>query len=96
MSLRKHRTFTAKLKTRVALEAIKERKTLSALATAHEVTPTRISFWNNSDSSHLPRPSTAIKVHTLQACASPRCCQHVKSSSARMIEEGNWTHPILA
>ena len=42
---RTRRKFTAEFKTRVALEAIKERYTLSELATKFELHPNQISQW---------------------------------------------------
>ena len=54
MSRRKRRTFTAKFKTRVALEAIKERKTLSALASEYDITPAQITSWKKQLLESLP------------------------------------------
>lgn len=39
------RKLTAAFKAKVAIEALKERETLSALAARFEVTPTQISTW---------------------------------------------------
>ena len=41
----KRRKFTAKFKTKVVLEALKEQKSLSELAMQHELAPTQISKW---------------------------------------------------
>lgn len=39
------RQFTAKFKFQVALEAMKELKTISEIASAHEVHPTQVKQW---------------------------------------------------
>jgi len=41
----KRRNFTAKFKTKVVLESLKESKGLSELAMKHELAPTQISKW---------------------------------------------------
>ena len=41
----KRRKFTSAFKTKVVLEALKERKTLAELAQTFEVTPQQISAW---------------------------------------------------
>ena len=41
----KRRKFTAKFKTKVVLEALKEQKSVSELAMAYELAPTQISKW---------------------------------------------------
>lgn len=41
----KRRQFTAKLKFQVALEAVKELKTISEIASQHEVHPTQVKQW---------------------------------------------------
>jgi len=41
----KRRKFTAKFKTKVVLETLKESESLSALAMKHELAPTQISKW---------------------------------------------------
>ena len=41
----KRRKFTAKFKTKVVLETLKESQSLSALAMKHELAPTQISKW---------------------------------------------------
>lgn len=42
---RSRRTFTAEFKAKVALEAIKELKTLSELAQDYQLVPNQISMW---------------------------------------------------
>jgi len=42
---RKRRKFSSKFKTKVVLEAIKERHTLSELAEKHELHPNQITTW---------------------------------------------------
>ena len=44
----KRRNFTAKFKTKVILEAIKEQKTLAQIAQHHTLAPTQISKWKKS------------------------------------------------
>lgn len=39
------RKFTAKFKTKVVLEALKEQDSMTALAQKHELHPTQISIW---------------------------------------------------
>lgn len=39
------RKFTTKFKTKVVLEALKERLSLAELAKKHEIAPTQISLW---------------------------------------------------
>lgn len=41
----KRRKFTSKFKTKVVLEALKERQSLSDLAQKHELSPAQISNW---------------------------------------------------
>ena len=43
----KRRKFTSKFKTKVVLEALSERYTLSQLAERHGLFPTQISTWKN-------------------------------------------------
>ena len=42
---RKRRRFTAEFKARVALEALRERDSLQAIATRHELHPNQVSAW---------------------------------------------------
>lgn len=42
---RTRRTFSAQQKCQIALEAIRERKTLSEIAQQHDVHPTQINVW---------------------------------------------------
>ena len=51
---RKRRDFSAKFKTMVALEALKERKTLAELASEHDVTASQISTWKKQALDSLP------------------------------------------
>jgi len=41
----KRRKFTSKFKTKIVLEALKERQSVSKLAQKHEVSPAQISSW---------------------------------------------------
>lgn len=54
MGRRKRRTFTTAFKTKVALEALKERKTLAELASEFDVTPAQISAWKKAAIESLP------------------------------------------
>lgn len=45
---RQRRNFTAKLKAKVALEAVKENQTMSELSTKHEVHANMISAWKKN------------------------------------------------
>ena len=54
MSRRKRRTFTTAFKTKVALEALKERKTLAEFASEFDVTPAQISTWKKAALESLP------------------------------------------
>ena len=42
---RKRRRFTAEFKKKVALEALRERDTVQAIASRHEVHPNQVSAW---------------------------------------------------
>lgn len=42
---RTRRTFSAQQKSQIALEALRERKTLSEIAQQHDVHPTQINVW---------------------------------------------------
>ncbi|HHH52021.1 MAG TPA: transposase [Bacteroidetes bacterium] len=44
----KRRKFTSKFKTKVVLEALKERNSLSELAQKYELSPAQISSWKKS------------------------------------------------
>jgi transposase len=48
MSKNKRRNFSADFKSKVAIEAIKEKQTLAELATKYEVHPNQISDWKKS------------------------------------------------
>ena len=48
----KKKTYSAEFKAKVALEAIKERESLSDLAVRFEVMPTEISAWKNEFIQH--------------------------------------------
>lgn len=45
MSKNSRRKFTAEFKTKVCLEAIKERQTIEALAKKYDIHPTQINTW---------------------------------------------------
>ena len=45
--MRTHRKFTSKFKTKVVLEALSERFTMSQLAEKHQLHPNQISQWKN-------------------------------------------------
>jgi putative transposase len=42
---RKRRSFTPSFKTKVALEALRENKTISEIAQRHKLHPTQINLW---------------------------------------------------
>lgn len=48
MSKNKRRNFSSDFKAKVAIEAIKEKQTLSELATKYELHPNQISDWKKS------------------------------------------------
>jgi transposase-like protein len=48
MSKNKRWNFNSEFKAKVAIEAIKEKQTLSELATKYELHPTQISEWKKS------------------------------------------------
>jgi len=72
---RSRRKFTAKFKAMVAIEALKERESLSELATRYEVHPNQISTWKREFIEHADRvfdttkgkkePDSEVAVHTL-------------------------------
>lgn len=47
MGKNKRRNFSSEFKAKVAIEAIKEKQTLSELAIKYELHPTQISEWKN-------------------------------------------------
>lgn len=54
MGRRKRRTFSREFKVRVALEALKEQKTLAELASEFELMPKQISQWKQEAKASLP------------------------------------------
>jgi len=46
--------FSKEFKTKVVLEALKERETLESLAKKYELQPTQISLWRNQAMSNFP------------------------------------------
>jgi len=68
---RKRRAFSGKFKAKVALEAVKGVKTLSELATEHQVHPNQVSEWKKQlvanadtlfDGGHSRREKTAEEL----------------------------------
>ena len=51
---RKRRRFTAEFKARVALEALRERDSVQAIATRHELHPNQVSTWKRQLLEGLP------------------------------------------
>ena len=51
---RKRRRFTPEFKARVALEALRERDSLQAIATRHELHPNQVSAWKRQLLEGLP------------------------------------------
>ncbi len=51
---RKRRRFTPEFKARVALEALRERDSLQAIATRHELHPNQVSTWKRQLLEGLP------------------------------------------
>lgn len=51
---RKRRTFSAEFKAKLAVEAIRERRTLAELAGEHEVHPNQITLWKKQLIETLP------------------------------------------
>jgi len=54
MGRRKRRTFTKEFKTKVALEALKERKTTAELASEYDLSANQISTWKKQAKQSLP------------------------------------------
>ena len=60
------RTFSAEFKAKVALEAIKEVKSLSELAQIYQVHPNLISLWKKEFLSNAEKVFSAVKDETEQ------------------------------
>lgn len=54
MGRRKRRTFSREFKAKVALEALKEQKTLAELSSEYDLLPAQISQWKQEARSSLP------------------------------------------
>jgi transposase-like protein len=50
---KKRRTFSGREKAQIALEALRERQTLSEIAQKHEVHPVQVSKWKKEAQDHL-------------------------------------------
>ncbi len=50
---KKRKTFSGKEKATIALEALRERQTLSEIAQKYEVHPTQVSVWKREAQEHL-------------------------------------------
>lgn len=50
---KKRKTFSGKEKATIALEALRERQTLSEIAQKYEVHPTQVSVWKKEAQEHL-------------------------------------------
>jgi transposase-like protein len=70
---RKRRTFTAKFKAEVAIEAVKGIKTLTELATEFKVHPNQISDWKKQLLSSAPGifSATKQKIKTEEELTAP-------------------------
>jgi transposase-like protein len=55
MARRSKRRFTTDFKVKVALEAIKEEKTITALCQEYEVFPAQIKDWKSQLLAHIPK-----------------------------------------
>ena len=75
---RKRRRFTAEFKGRVALEALRERDSVQAIARRHELHPNQVSAWRRQLLDPLPEvfargggrkaaEESAAKIHELHA-----------------------------
>ena len=53
---RKRRRFTAEFKARVALEALRERDSVQAIAARHELHPNQVTTWKRELASQFHRP----------------------------------------
>lgn len=66
MTRRKRRTFNKAFKTKVALEALKERKTLAQLASEFDVSPAQISAWKKQALASLPEVFGSTDVQAVE------------------------------
>ena len=64
--MRKRKTYTNEFKARVALDAVKELKTLNELASEYKVHPNQISKWKSQLLNNLSTVFSANKVNTNQ------------------------------
>ncbi|MFT4762076.1 MAG: transposase [Paraglaciecola sp.] len=68
----KRRNFTAKFKTKIVLEAIKESKTLAEIGQQHTVAPTQISKWKKEFLSSAESVFASVKKSEKTEAASER------------------------
>jgi putative transposase len=90
----KRRQYTAKFKFQVALEAVKEQKTISEIASQHEVHPTQVKQWKKQlqeEGAHI-FSEKAVKAEQAQTEKEARLYEQI----GRLKVENDWLKKKVA
>ena len=82
----KRRRFTAEFKARVALEALRERDSVQAIAARHELHPNQVSAWKRQ----LPTPCRRCSPG-VEAGSSRRSTRRRSTTCTRRSESSRWS-----
>jgi transposase-like protein len=87
---KKRRTFSGKEKAAIALEALRERQTLSEIAQKHEVHPTQVSAWKKEAQEHLGDLFADKRSRQQEDCEQAELIERLYQQIGQLQVELNW------